>query len=294
MALNKAVFKTRALTALVFVAVMLAGLFWNIWSFLILITLIHFGCWLEYLKIIEKIYKISFSYNYKAAITSGAFAVALSFYFLKTFIYGLEIWNYLLVTAGICSFILLLAAIIKMKKNILNKASFAALGGVAYISFAIGMLLQIRFGVCEERLNACTFCNGYTVVFFIIFSIWINDTMAYLVGSFIGKTPLSKISPKKTWEGTIGGALLCVTVMGLAANFIPYFKHLAVIHYIAIAAICAVFGTLGDLVESKLKRLANVKDSGSFMPGHGGFLDRFDSLLIAIPFVWLYVQIFIA
>ena len=60
-----------------------------------------------------------------------------------------------------------------------------------------------------------------------------------------------------------------------------------------IAAICAIFGTLGDLLESKLKRMADVKDSGSFMPGHGGFLDRFDSLLIAVPFVWLYIQLFV-
>ena len=64
-------------------------------------------------------------------------------------------------------------------------------------------------------------------------------------------------------------------------------------HFTIIPGICAIFGTFGDLLESKLKRMANVKDSGSFMPGHGGFLDRFDSLLVAVPFVWLYVQLFI-
>ena len=125
----------------------------------------------------------------------------------------------------------------------------------------------------------------------IIFSIWINDTMAYLVGSFIGKTPFSKISPKKTWEGTIGGALLCVVVIGLAGYFIPVAKTVSWKDWLCIAAICAVFGTLGDLLESKLKRMADIKDSGSFMPGHGGFLDRFDSLLVATPFVWLYVKL---
>jgi phosphatidate cytidylyltransferase len=124
----------------------------------------------------------------------------------------------------------------------------------------------------------------------IIFSIWINDTMAYIVGSLIGKTPFSKISPKKTWEGTAGGAVLCVIVIAILGAFLPAAQTIPVKHWIAIAAICAVFGTLGDLLESKLKRMAQVKDSGSFMPGHGGFLDRFDSLLLAAPAVWVYVR----
>ncbi|RYY65534.1 MAG: phosphatidate cytidylyltransferase, partial [Chitinophagaceae bacterium] len=100
----------------------------------------------------------------------------------------------------------------------------------------------------------------------IIFSIWINDTMAYIVGSLIGKTPFSKISPKKTWEGTGGGAILCVIVIALLGALIPAAQVIPVKHWVAIATLCAVFGTLGDLLESKLKRLANVKDSGSFMP----------------------------
>jgi phosphatidate cytidylyltransferase len=123
----------------------------------------------------------------------------------------------------------------------------------------------------------------------IVFSIWINDTMAYIVGSFIGKTPLSKISPKKTREGTLGGIILCVIVITLAGYFTGFFR---VIDWIVISLFCAVFGTLGDLLESKLKRMANVKDSGSLMPGHGGFLDRFDSMLVAIPFVFVYYSLF--
>jgi phosphatidate cytidylyltransferase len=117
--------------------------------------------------------------------------------------------------------------------------------------------------------------------------------MAYIVGSLIGKTPFSKISPKKTWEGTIGGAILCVAVMALLGYYIPAAKIIPAYHWAVIAAICAVFGTSGDLLESKLKRMADVKDSGSFMPGHGGFLDRFDSLLVAVPFVWAYVRLFL-
>ncbi len=126
----------------------------------------------------------------------------------------------------------------------------------------------------------------------IIFSIWINDTMAYVVGSFIGKTPLSKISPKKTWEGTIGGAVLCIAVITLLGAIIPAAKIIAVKHWFVIALLVAVFGSVGDLLESKIKRTAGVKDSGNFMPGHGGFLDRFDSLLLAAPAVWIYVKLF--
>jgi phosphatidate cytidylyltransferase len=128
----------------------------------------------------------------------------------------------------------------------------------------------------------------------IIASIWINDTMAYIVGSLIGKTPLSKISPKKTWEGTIGGILLCIGLVGfvLTGMIFPV-NELALDIFVAlIAGLAAIFGTLGDLFESKLKRMAGVKDSGHIMPGHGGFLDRFDSLLLATPAVWIFVQLF--
>jgi phosphatidate cytidylyltransferase len=128
----------------------------------------------------------------------------------------------------------------------------------------------------------------------IFFSIWINDTMAYIVGSFIGKTPFSKISPKKTWEGTFGGAILCVLVITLLFSKTTLFPNsLTIYNWIIISSICAVFGTLGDLFESKLKRMAGVKDSGNIMPGHGGFLDRFDSFLFAAPAVWIYVKYFI-
>ena len=142
----------------------------------------------------------------------------------------------------------------------------------------------------------------YAVI--IIFSIWINDTMAYLVGSFSGKTPLAKISPKKTWEGTLGGALLAILIIGFLGKIITddFIKHPFpgvtmttpnYSMYFIIPALCAIFGTFGDLFESKLKRMADVKDSGSFMPGHGGFLDRFDSLLFAVPAVWIYVYFFL-
>jgi phosphatidate cytidylyltransferase len=231
-ALDKKTFRTRTLTAIVFAAVMLLGLFTNFWAFTILFLVIMFGCLVEYVRLIKKI--------------SPEKMIAY-----------------------------LPLAIIYIIMPVIMMLSLGLLSGVYIAGPGTSFLIYSPLLPCA-----------------IIFSIWINDTMAYIVGSLIGKTPFSKISPKKTWEGTGGGAILCVVVIGILGSVIPAARHIAVYHWIAIAAICAVFGTMGDLLESKIKRMANVKDSGSFMPGHGGFLDRFDSLLIATPVVWLYVKLF--
>jgi phosphatidate cytidylyltransferase len=224
MAFDSQTFKTRALTAIVFVVVMLAGLLWNRWSFIILFTVIHFGCWYEFVQLVKKIHPVSYR--------------------------------------------------------------LVSLSGLVYITLPVVLLLYLRLGTgitSDDNFLKVLPCG-------IIFSIWINDTMAYITGSLIGKTSLSKISPKKTWEGTRGGALLCVVTSVLTGNETGYY-HLK--DWVVIASCCAVFGTFGDLIESKLKRMANVKDSGTLMPGHGGFLDRFDSLLVATPFVALYYFLFI-
>lgn len=224
MALDTKTFKTRTLTAIVFVTIMLTGLLWNQWSFIILFVIIHFGCWYEFVKLLKK----SDPVNYKMKSLLGLF----------------------------------------------------------YITLPVVLIIVMR----TEYIRASN--DGYLKIIpcGIIFSIWVNDTMAYIVGSFIGKNPLSEISPKKTWEGTIGGIILCIISITLIGYFSGFYS---IKDWIAISLFCAVFGTLGDLLESKLKRMANVKDSGSLMPGHGGFLDRFDSLLVAIPFVFVYYFLFI-
>ena len=225
MPFNLQTFKTRTVTAIVFGAVMLVGLLWNWWSFLFLFTIIHFGCWYEFIRLMGKITP----QKYLSYIPLGLFYITLPIWCLS------DLWAYVIID---------------------------------------GSLPLQRFGL---------------IPVIIIVSIWINDTMAYIVGSLIGKTPFSKISPKKTWEGTLGGGLLCVIIIGIVGWNINYYSAK---DWIIISALCAVFGTLGDLLQSKLKRLARVKDSGSLLPGHGGFLDRFDSLLIATVFVWLYVHFF--
>jgi phosphatidate cytidylyltransferase len=171
-----------------------------------------------------------------------------------------------------------------------------SLMGLLYISLTLGLFISL--GKLEfSNLGNRSEWREYGVILpcFTIVCMWVNDTMAYIVGSLIGKTPFSTISPKKTWEGTIGGIIFCSIIVGLAAFSIDgYFVfNQSPSSWCFLAAIAAIFGTLGDLFESKLKRLAGVKDSGQMMPGHGGFLDRFDSLLLATPFVWLYVWLFV-
>ena len=200
-------------------------------------TVIHFGCWYEFVKLMKKIYAEKYLGYCLFGLIYITMPIILMFYLHEN-------------------------TIVIFDKDVSDAACFPTTSSDLF---------------------------RFSVLLFTIAVIWINDTMAYIVGSFIGKTPFSKISPKKTWEGTIGGAVLAIGVAILFANFIRY----NIFQISVVTALIAIFGTLGDLLESKLKRMADVKDSGSFMPGHGGFLDRFDSLLVAVPAVWVYVNFFL-
>jgi len=119
--------------------------------------------------------------------------------------------------------------------------------------------------------------------------VWVNDSFAYLVGKNFGKQKLfEKISPKKTVEGFLGGLFFSC----IASYFIATFTEtLNFTNWLISSIIISVFGTLGDLIESKFKRQANVKDSGIIMPGHGGLLDRLDSIIFAAPFIYIFLRI---
>lgn len=119
--------------------------------------------------------------------------------------------------------------------------------------------------------------------------LWSNDTFAYITGTLAGKHRLfPEISPKKTWEGTFGGVLMTI----IASIVISYTTNsLTIVNWILIGVITGITGTLGDLTESKIKRNLDVKNSGTFLPGHGGMLDRVDSMLISLPCVFLYLYL---
>ncbi len=161
---------------------------------------------------------------------------------------------------------------------------FAAMGqqllGAAYIGVPFTLLISIACwhdGYASARVLGLLLLN------------WTNDSMAYVVGSRIGKTPFfSRISPKKTWEGTLGG-IFCTLLTGLILSL--WLKDFSTTEWLVLAAVVGVFGSLGDLVESMLKRSMQIKDSGSLLPGHGGFLDRFDSFIMVLPFVWLALML---
>ncbi|MBN8788256.1 MAG: phosphatidate cytidylyltransferase [Terrimonas sp.] len=289
MAMNWKVFRTRAVTALVFVLVMMAGLLLNEWSFLLLFSVIHFGCWIEYQRLLGRI-----DPSYKNISTFHRYGVMLAGWSMMLYAAGdiYHIANITLPGIGLAmgltfAFALPIVEILFSQQVNFTHIRYSALG-LIYISLSWALMINTR-SIHEIWVtgNGWPYEVGLMIPLATIFSIWINDTMAYIVGSLIGKTPFSKISPKKTIEGTAGGIILCVAAMGTLA----YFSKMPVIHICIIAAISAIAGTAGDLLESKIKRVANVKDSGSIMPGHGGFLDRFDSLLLATPFVWLYVMI---
>ncbi|HEX8331799.1 MAG TPA: phosphatidate cytidylyltransferase [Segetibacter sp.] len=288
MAFNFQAFKTRALTAVIFVAVMLAGLLWNHWSFFILFSVIHFGCWFEFQKLVGKIDKdyaeISNFHRYGVMLAGWAIMLWMSndAYVIGSLrLHELGWWMLL-----VCLVVLPIVEVLFSRTLNLKLIGYS-LGGLIYISLSWGMMMELRGEGMLFKNRELIFDLGWAIPIILIASIWINDTMAYIVGSFVGKTPLSFISPKKTWEGTIGGAVLSVATIALVGHF---WLKASMVDLIVISSIAAFFGTLGDLLESKLKRLADVKDSGKIMPGHGGFLDRFDSLILAVPIVWLYVR----
>ena len=130
------------------------------------------------------------------------------------------------------------------------------------------------------------------IIISIFILIWTNDTFAYIVGKSIGKHKLlEKVSPKKTIEGFIGGIFFTVLASYIIAKYYIQIKEVNTFIWIVIALIVSIFGTIGDLIESKFKRIAGVKDSGKIMPGHGGVLDRLDSIIFAAPIVYSFYQI---
>lgn len=157
--------------------------------------------------------------------------------------------------------------------------------GIIYVAVPFYLLLDVsNFSIrVADKYQ-------YQIPLGILFCLWASDSGAYFVGRKLGKTKLfERISPKKSWEGFAGGVFFSQVVAFVLSI---YFTSLAGWKWHIIAAIIVIIGTYGDLVESMLKRSLDIKDSGSVIPGHGGFLDRFDGLLIAMPFVAAFLNLF--
>ena len=293
MALHAKTFQTRALTAIVFAVVMLAGLFLGPLSFFLLFSVIHFGCWWEFFQLIEKIYGTRFHIYIKLGLICIGYGLMLWLSGDDFGFNGYSLRDNFSLPVSAAGFAVVFVGIFQ-KMAVSIKVFFAALLGLLYISLSWGLMLDlyaVNITIQSEGQGDVIYRAIEIFPLIVVFTIWINDTMAYIVGSFIGKTPLSKISPKKTWEGTIGGMVLAIGVVAALIIFVfDFAEAMSWYHWLIIPAIAAIAGTIGDLLESKLKRMAGVKDSGTLMPGHGGFLDRFDSMLLAVPFVWLYLQ----
>lgn len=269
MALHWPTFFTRLGSAIVFSAIMMAGLLWsNQYAFIALISLIQVLCMREFFNLVKK---ISPEAHFPAWLMPVVQVLSLVWLWLQTSeFFGIRFSPMMIAVP-----VTLLLATTLAKKTAWH-AGVLAIAGQMYIMVPMSLLYSM-------------YNQSQLIPLALVLMIWMNDTMAYLVGSFIGRTPFSPISPKKTWEGTIGGALLTI---GGAAVWGYYTSYYNMTDWMALALCASVAGTAGDLLQSKLKRMANVKDSGKMMPGHGGALDRFDSLLVATPFAFTYAFIF--
>lgn len=160
---------------------------------------------------------------------------------------------------------------------------------IGYVILPFIIITKIPFLNADDNFINIHSEYNPSVILSIFTIIWTNDTFAYLIGRSIGKNKLfEKVSPKKTIEGFVGGLIFAAVAAIISADF---FLHEPKIRWIIIATIVSTFGTLGDLIESKFKRIAGIKDSGTIMPGHGGILDRLDSIIFVAPFVYLFYQI---
>jgi phosphatidate cytidylyltransferase len=268
--------KTRAITAFFFTIVMLGSIFLGAYTFTVFYLVLSIVALLEFYKLI-KIGGIRPHRNIGIAVATLIFSLTAAYHFFQ-----FELKYLLLVVPLIFSvFILEL-----YKKSNIPFANIAyTFTGFIYVTIPFCFFYSLGFLVDYNTYN-------FHLPLAFLLLLWASDTGAYLFGINFGKNRLfERHSPKKTWEGFLGGLLTSV----LLSYFISLkFTEITPLIWGGMAVIIVCFGTLGDLVESMLKRSLDTKDSGSFLPGHGGFLDRFDGLLISAPVVYVFLYLLLS
>ncbi len=241
-------------------------------------TAICMLCLQEFFKMVadyDESFAASFSFYNSFGVTSGAAIVLIFQLIAYNKVFPQFAWIALLLLWIVFIYELLNAS----KGNVLANCSYFALT-IIYIVAPLALSSYLAF----EHGNYYPWR-----IFGLFILIWTSDTMQYFSGKFLGKHKLyEQISPNKTWEGTIGGVIFTIVAGYILSHFIAKEISYSAVQWMTIAALVAVFGSVGDLVESMFKRQMKVKDSGSFLPGHGGALDRFDSFIFVLPFVVVY------
>jgi phosphatidate cytidylyltransferase len=261
-------FFKRTLTAGAFVAVLLGATWFSQVSFTILFLIITILGLLEF-------YTLSELSGNKPSKILGTAAGAILFLTNALSAEG-QTLSYLAINIPVL-FLIFIFELFSKKENPFGNIAFTLLG-IFYVALPFSLLSHI------VNLNGT---YNFQILFGCWFIIWSNDTGAYLAGSAFGKNKLlPRVSPGKSWEGSIGGAIIAYIITWIISG---WYVSINRTDWYFIASILIVIGTCGDLVESLFKRSVNVKDSGTLLPGHGGILDRFDSLILAIPFVFTYL-----
>lgn len=265
--------KTRVVTAFFFTIVMLGSIFLGHYTFAAFYLLLSIIVLLEFYKLVRTA-GIRPHRNIGIAVAGIIFLITIAYHFwqLPT--------KYLMLAVPFVSAIFI-AELYKKEKIPFANISYTFVGFV-YVTVPFCFFYSLGY-----LLNFYQYSYHLPLSFLLM--LWANDTGAYLFGMKFGKRRLfERHSPKKSWEGFFGGVFTSLVVAFVIAQFFAEINHLV---WAGMAVLISCFGTLGDLVESMLKRSLDAKDSGSFLPGHGGFLDRFDGLLIAAPVVYVYLYL---
>lgn len=266
-------FITRIISGVIYIGVLIFSILYSKITFLSLFLILMMLCLYEFTKMIQLKSVFPFIIAFLAYIFGNILNVED--------VPSLVIFEYvgvILFLTVFCSFAWILLA---KKEEIISHLGKIFLS-VIYIVIPFVLIAQIPF-----LNNDFNYASSAILGVFIL--IWCSDTFAYLVGKNFGKTKLlERISPNKTVEGFFGGMIASFIASYVMAQ---YFTELTLTQWIVIAGLVSIFGVLGDLIESMFKRQAGIKDSSNMIPGHGGFLDRFDSVIFAAPFIFIYLQI---